>query len=114
MRCRTDLSLRSSVTEYGGKEAVHIEIREAVQIETQARVNQDPVVPHDSQRRPGLGNAGSPATAWPRRTRGTAPSGPKGLRVRANLCLARFVPVVVKSVGEPMPSKVHPGDGGIG
>ena len=66
--------------------------QEAVQIEMQARVNQDPVASHESQPRPGLGSASSPATAWPRRTRGAAPSGPKGLRVRTFLCLARSVP----------------------
>ena len=49
------------------REAVQIEASEAVQIEMQARGKQDAVEPHDSQRRPGLGNTSSPATAWPRR-----------------------------------------------
>ena len=73
-------------------QAAQIEASEAAQIETQARVNQDPVVPHDSQRRPGLESASLPATAWPRQARGTAPRGQRGFDEGTYLCLARFVP----------------------
>ena len=55
-----------------------LSLDEAVQIEMQARVNQDPVVPHDSQRRPGLESASLPATAWPRQARGAALCGQDG------------------------------------
>ena len=94
-------------------EAVQIEAQEAMQIEAQARVNQDPIPPHDSPRRSDLGSALSPATAWPRRVRGGRPPRAQPSTGNSGQTYGRFLalgcnPSRYTGKGSPGPSQGYP------